>query len=140
MVVRVAAPVDHGTTRAGHRRIVTILGGEISGGIDAVITPGGADWQLVRPDGTVEIDGRYSATTPVGELLYLRVAGVRSGPKVVLDELLHGGEPDPSTYYFRTVLIVETSAPRLAQLEHAVIVASCVRTSGEVRYSAYRVG
>jgi hypothetical protein len=54
---------DHGVTRAGHRRVVPITGGQVSGLIDAEILPGGADWQVVRPDGAVEIDTRYSART-----------------------------------------------------------------------------
>ena len=49
---------DHGTTRVGHRRVVPITGGRVTGLIDAVILPGGADWQVIRPDGTIEIDTR----------------------------------------------------------------------------------
>ena len=50
---------DHGITRAGHRRVVPVAGGRVGGLFDAEILPGGADWQVVRPDGTVEI-GRAS--------------------------------------------------------------------------------
>lgn len=39
---------DHGVTRAGHRRVVPIAGGRVSGLFDAEILPGGADWQIVR--------------------------------------------------------------------------------------------
>src|SRR5271154_4723338 len=58
---------DHGVTRAGHRRVVAVAGGRVSGLFDAEILPGGADWQIVRPDGAVEIDTRYSARTAAGE-------------------------------------------------------------------------
>jgi hypothetical protein len=54
---------DHGTTRAGHRRVVPIIGGLVSGLVDAEILAGGAGWQLIRPDGSTEIDTRYSART-----------------------------------------------------------------------------
>jgi hypothetical protein len=86
---------DHGVTRAGHRRVVPIAGGRVGGlpdgqtRFDAEILPGGADWQVVRPDGTIEIDTRYSARTPAGEHLHFRTAGVRSGPPDVV--LLPGG-------------------------------------------------
>lgn len=130
---------DYGATRAGRRRVIPILGGAITGGIEAAILPGGADWQLVRADGALEIDGRYSARTPEGALLYLQVAGVRSGPPAVLERLLAGEAVRVDEYYFRTTVRIETSAPDLASYQHAVFVASCVRDADEVRYTAYRV-
>jgi hypothetical protein len=130
---------DHGTTRAGHRRVVPILGGHVRGLFDAQILPGGADWQLVRADGAVEIDTRYSAVTPAGDFVYLRTFGVRSGPPQVLQALLRGDVVDPSQYYFRIGVHLETSAPRLAALQQSIFVASAIRDADEVRYTAYRV-
>ena len=130
---------DHGMTRAGHRRVVPIAGGRISGLFDAEILPGGADWQLVRPDGTIEIDTRYSARTPAGEYIHLRTSGVRSGPPEILEALLRGEPVAPSEYYFRIGVRLETSAPRLAVLERSIFVASAVREADRVCYTAYRV-
>ena len=43
------------------RRIVPILGGTVIGPrLTAEILPGGADWQVVRPDGTLEVVARYT--------------------------------------------------------------------------------
>ena len=130
---------DYGATRAGRRRVIPILGGTIAGGIDATVLPGGADWQLVRADGALEIDGRYSARTADGDLLYLQVSGVRSGPPEVLAALLSGEAVSPEEYYFRTTIRVETSSVTLAHLEHTLFVASCIREASVVRYTAYRV-
>ncbi len=45
---------DLGQTARGHRRIIDILGGEVHGPrLTGEILPGGADWQIVRPDGIV---------------------------------------------------------------------------------------
>lgn len=137
--VRLGPLEDHGVTRVGHRRVIPITGGAITGGITAEIVPGGADWQIVRPDGSVEIDGHYSARTPDGAHLLLHVAGVRSGPAAVLEALLRGDEVDPAEYYFRTAVTIETSAPALAWVERALFVASCIRDADAVRYTAYRV-
>lgn len=52
---------DYGVTRAGHRRVIPITGGLMSGGINGEILPGGADWQLARPDGTLETARSRSA-------------------------------------------------------------------------------
>ena len=136
---------DHGVTRAGHRRVVAIAGGRVGGlpagqtRLDAEILPGGADWQVVRPDGTIEIDTRYSARTPAGEHLHFRTAGVRSGPPDVLAALLRGEDVDPASYYFRVAVYLETSAPRLAFLERSIFIASAVRGADSVSYTAYRV-
>jgi Protein of unknown function (DUF3237) len=130
---------DHGMTRAGHRRVVPIAGGQVRGLFDAEILPGGADWQLVRPDGAVEIDTRYSARTRAGEYVHFRTSGVRSGPPEVLAALLRGERADPSEYYFRVGVHLETSAPGLAALERSIFVASAVREADRVYYTAYRV-
>jgi Protein of unknown function (DUF3237) len=130
---------DHGMTRAGHRRVVPIAGGQVSGLFDAEILPGGADWQLVRPDGAVEIDTRYSVRTSAGEFVHIRTSGVRSGPPEILEALLRGEPVDPSEYYFRVGVHLETSAPRLAILERSIFVASAIREADRVYYTAYRV-
>lgn len=130
---------DHGHTRAGHRRVIPITGGMVTGDVTAQILPGGADWQLVRPDGCLEINGLYSARTADGAHLLLRAVGVRSGEPAVLEALLRSEAVDPADYYFRTAITVETAAPALAWMERTVFVASCIRDADAVRYTAYRV-
>jgi Protein of unknown function (DUF3237) len=130
---------DHGLTRAGHRRVIPIVGGTIRGAIDAEILPSGADWQLVLPDGTIDVDTRYSARTVDGEYIHLRTRGVRSGPRSVLESILAGVDVGPTAYYFRLQVEVETADPGLAMLQRSVIVASAARTADRVIYDAYRV-
>jgi hypothetical protein len=137
--VAVGPVEDYGTTKAGRRRIVAILGGTLSEGIDAEVLPGGADWQILRDDGVLEIDTRYSARTTAGELLHLRTTGVRSGRPEVLEGLLRGDSFPPSEYYFRLVVRLETSAPRFAQLQDSILIAAAARTADRVVYDAYRV-
>ena len=138
---------DHGVTRAGHRRVIPVVGGRVipvAGGrfgglFEAEILSGGADWQLVRQDGSIEIDTRYSARTAAGEHVHFRTAGVRSGPPAILAALLRGEPVDPAAYYFRVAVYLETSAPRLAFLERSLFVASALRGADSVSYTAYRV-
>ncbi|MEU0548764.1 DUF3237 domain-containing protein [Micromonospora sp. NPDC005979] len=137
--VRLGALEDHGMTRAGHRRVVPVVGGQVTGLFEADILPGGADWQVVRPDGAIEIDTRYSARTADGGHVYLRTFGVRSGRPEVLEALLRGDAVEASEYYFRLGVRLETSVPALAVLEQSVFVASAIREADRVRYTAYRV-
>ncbi len=122
---------DHGRTRAGHRRIVPIVGGTIGGAFEGRILPGGADWQLVRTDGSIEIDGRYTGQAPDGSLVYLHAVGVRSGSPDVLEALLRGEDVDPSAYYFRTVVTIESSSR--PEFERSLSVASCLREANRLR-------
>jgi hypothetical protein len=136
----VVGPVDdYGVTRAGHRRVVAILGGRLSHGVDAEVLPGGADWQVLHDDGTLEIDTRYSARTDAGELLHIRTRGLRSGPPEVLDALLRGQAILASEYYFRVVVTLESAAPSLKGLQDSLIVAAAARSADHVVYDAYRV-
>ncbi|MQY24099.1 DUF3237 domain-containing protein [Nocardia macrotermitis] len=128
---------DHGQTRAGHRRVIPIIGGAVRGAFEGRILRGGADWQLVRPDGAIEIDGRYTAQADDGDLLYLHAVGVRSGPPEVLDALLRGDPVDPADYYFRATVTIESAAR--PEFERSLYVASYVREAHRVRYAAYRV-
>ncbi|MFE5411096.1 DUF3237 domain-containing protein [Microbacterium sp. NPDC056569] len=128
---------DHGMTRSGHRRIIPVIGGTITGSFTGTILTGGADWQTVRADGSIEIDGRYSARGDDGSLLYIRAQGVRSGDPAVLEALLRGDDVDPADYYFRAALTLECAAH--PELERAVYLASYIREANRVRYVAYRV-
>ena len=135
--VELADLEDHGRTAAGHRRVVPIVGGTVTGDFTGAILPGGADWQLVRDDGTIEIDSRYSARSDDGAFLYIRAIGLRTGPDDVLAALGRGEEVDPRSYYFRTTVWLESSArPELA---NQLFVAACARHRNEVVYTAYRV-
>lgn len=128
---------DHGMTRAGHRRVIPVIGGTITGTFEGTLLAGGADWQTVRADGSIEIDGRYTAQSDDGALLYIRAQGVRSGDSVVLEALLRGEDVDPQDYYFRAALTLECASR--PDLERSVFVASYVREAHRVRYTAYRV-
>jgi hypothetical protein len=131
---------DHLVTSAGHRRVVPILGGRITGALDAEILPGGADWQVVRPDGTIEIDSRYSARTASGDHLLLHAKGLRTGSPEILEQLGRGIDVDPSSYYFRTTVSIETAAASLAHLQRSLFLAVAQRQANAVHYRAYRVG
>ena len=139
VVVDLGPLEDHGMTRAGHRRVIPIVGGSITGAVEAEILPGGADWQVVRSDGAVEVSALYSARTTGGALILLSSTGVRSGPPDVLDALLRGERVDPSDYYFRTLIRIETAEPALTELQDVLFIASAVRTADQVTYTAYRV-
>ena len=101
--VEIGAPLSVGMTPLGERRIIPITGGRFEGEkLSGEVLAGGADWQLVRPDGTALLEARYTLRTRDGALVYVRNRGVRSGPREVLARIARGEAVDPAGYYFRT--------------------------------------
>ncbi len=125
--------VDVGLTPMGHRRVVNILGGHFEGDrLSGSVLPGGADWQWVRSDGTIDLDARYTLKTDQGELIQVTSQGLRTASPEVLAQLARGEDVDPERYYFRTVMRFETSAPSLLYLTRLLAVAYGRRTANAV--------
>ena len=137
---QVAAPVEIGQVPHGRRRIVDILGGTVEGPmLSAKVVPGGADWQLIQPDGFSELDTRYTLRTAQGQLVYVQNAGIRHAPPDVMKKLLAGEVVDPKLVYFRTVPKFETSVPELQWLARSVFVGIGERFPNEVVVRFYRL-
>ncbi len=137
---QVAEPLEIGQVPHGRRRIVAILGGTVRGpGFDARILPGGADWQLIQPDGFSELDTRYTLETAQGQRVYVQNAGIRHAPPEVMQKLLAGQVVDPKLVYFRTVPKFETAAPELQWLARSVFVGVGERSPNEVVVRFYRL-
>jgi hypothetical protein len=136
----VGAPVEIGQVPHGRRRIVPILGGTVQGPmLRAKVVPGGADWQLIQPDGFSELDTRYTLETDRGELVYVQNAGIRHAAPEVMQKLLAGEIVDPKLVYFRTVPKFETSVPELQWLARSVFVGIGERFPNEVVVRFYRL-
>jgi hypothetical protein len=131
--VAVAAPRLLGRTPAGERRIIDIVGGEVSGPkLAGRVLPGGADWQIVRDDGTAALEARYTIESADGALVYVQNFGYRHGPADVLARIARGEEVDPTLYYFRGAPVFETAAPAYGWLNRTIAVCSGVRTRDRV--------
>jgi len=121
--VELGAPLEVGRTTHGRRRIIPITGGAFEGPrLRGAVLNGGADWQIVREDGTAELDTRYSLQTDRGETIYLQNGGIRHAAPELLERLLAGDAVDPALVYFRTVPRFETSATDLQWLTRAIFV------------------
>ena len=71
--VTIGEMIDFGKSKYGERRIIPITGGTFKGpDIEGEVLPGGADWQLTRPDGDVELYARYTLKTSDGVLIQVQ--------------------------------------------------------------------
>lgn len=119
-----ADALDFGQTPVGHRRVINIVGGEFAGErLRGRVLPGGADWQIIRPDGVAVLDARYTLQTDDGAFVQVTSQGLRRGPAEVMARLARGEDVDPTLYYFRTVMRFETGAPQYAFLNTILAVA-----------------
>lgn len=126
--VNVGTPVDIGDAPTGRRRIISIDGGTFDGpDVRGTVAAGGADWQIVRRDGVIELEARYTIQTDAGELIYVRNSGIRHAPAEIMQRLAAGEDVDPSLVYFRTVPTFETASPRLRSLTRAIHVGTAER-------------
>lgn len=123
------------------RRYVPLTGGTFVGrdGLRGVVTPGGADWQRVGPDGSVELDARYALRTDDGMAIEVRSTGARRATPEVLRRLASGDEVDPAAYYFRTHIRLHTSAPALAHLDGLIGISTGRRDRDVVHIHVHEV-
>ena len=113
-VVDIAPAEPLGDAPGGERFIVPILGGRFEGAVDGAtlrghVLPGGADRQLLRPDGVKELDALYEMRTDDGIVLTVR-------NRVLIDA------PPGGARYAVSQLRVIAPAGRLAMLNRRVFV------------------
>jgi len=117
---------------------VAIDGGSFEGpSLRGEVLAGGADWQIARPDGVLDLDARYALREQGGGLVRVLSQGYRHGPPEVLAALARGEEVEPARYFFRTVMRFETGAPELAWLNKTIAIGSAERRARKVLIAAY---
>jgi hypothetical protein len=109
--VTIGGLLNFGKSKYGERRIIPITGGTFKGSnIEGEVLPGGADWQLTRPDGDVELYARYTLRTNDGALIQVQ--------NRVLMHMSKDGKTPP---YTRSVIDFEApSESPHAWLNHAI--------------------
>ena len=100
--VRVSKPIDTGAAMDIRRRMIPISGGSVAGPrLAGRVLPGGADWQVIAPDGTADLVARYIIEAADGTLITVVNRGLRRAPPEVLARLAAGENVDPMLIYFR---------------------------------------
>lgn len=141
LVVRVAEPVVIGETPGGIRRVIAIRSGEVRGPrMNGKVLPGGADFQLIRPDGVTELHARYVIELEQGGLVYVENSGIRHGPPEAMERLNRGQHVDPRLIYFRTMPRFETASPDYQWLTRRLFVGVGARFPDRVELSVFEVG
>jgi hypothetical protein len=132
--------LDLGPAPFGHRRVVNLLGGTVSGAkLNGRVLPGGADWQIMAAGGALDIHARYTIESDAGALIQVDSRGVRHGPPDVLARLGRGEDVDPSLYYFRTAMRFETAHPTTDWMNRTLALAKGAREKNAVKLDVFEV-
>ena len=136
--IEVGTIQEVGVTAKGIRKMIPILGGTFTGSeMEGVILPGGADWQLVRPDGVAEIEAHYTMKTSDGVTIYIVNKGYRHGPPEVMEKLAKGFEVPSDQYYFRSTPTFEVEQGKYDWLTKSIFIGTGERRQDHVLFQFY---
>ncbi|MFI7243466.1 DUF3237 domain-containing protein [Streptomyces qinglanensis] len=143
LVVDLDPSLSVGRGLYGRRVVFGAAGGTFHGPrLHGEVLPGGGDWALFGPDGTMTLDVRLTLRTHDGALLHMSYGGRLVTPPAVREAL---GDPagrhrvDPGDYYFRTNPLFETGAEGYAWLNGTVGIGSGRFVDGGVAYRVSEV-
>ena len=136
---RIGDVVTAGETGIGVRRIIPIIGGEVTGAITGKVLPFGADFQTIRPNELIDLEAKYAFETDDGATVYVENKGLRFGPIDLLQKLKRGEPVDPKLIYFRTVPKFETGAPNYRWLMENLFIGSAARHADRVVIDVHQV-
>ncbi len=134
-------PLVIGQGPEGLRRFVPITGGTFAGPLlKGKVVPGSGDWQVVRADGVLFADARYTLEAESGTRFSVQNRGIRHAPPDIMEKLTKG-EPVPAdSYYFRTSALREAPLDsELAHLNRTLFVATAEREPNTAIIHFHRV-
>lgn len=147
LTVFVGSPVEAGEVTGlksrGQRRIIPITGGEVSGRLNGVVLPGGADFQLVIGDTLAELDARYmlQLVDPdwAGAHVYVHNRALRRGSPEDIARLVRGEPVNPAAIYFRCAPTFEVSHPALNWMTESLFIGTGARFPDRVEMRFFQV-
>jgi hypothetical protein len=138
IVVDLAPRLAFGDGPIGARVLFGAAGGSFSGSrLRGTVLPGGGDWAVFRPDGTMVLDVRLTLRTHDDALLHMTYGGRWTTPPELRKDMADPAKRyhvDPACYYFRTNPLFETGAPQYAWLNDVVCVGQGYLVPGGIAY------
>ncbi len=101
-----------GAIPAGTARVIPITGGTFEGkGMRGKVIPGGADWQITRPDGVTELRAHYGLETHDGKIIQVRNHCLSRTTPRLLRSTLTFEAPAPHDWMNKAVFVGTLNAP-----------------------------
>jgi Protein of unknown function (DUF3237) len=135
--------LDFGRGPLGQRVLFGAAGGSFAGArLRGDVLPGGGDWALFRPDGSMALDVRLTLRTHDDALIHLTYGGRWVTPPELQAEMADANrrdQIDPASYYFRTNPLFETGDERYAWLNDIVGIGVGYLIRGGIAYAVFEV-
>lgn len=143
MVVDLTPRLEIGDGPVGRRTVFGSAGGTFHGPqLRGEVLPGGGDWALFRPGGTMALDVRLTLRTHDDALVHMTYGGRWVTPpelRAAVADAAARYHVHPSHYYFRTNPLFETGANQYAWLNDLVCVGSGYLVEGGIAYKVAQV-
>lgn len=134
------APRSAGASPRGERLHIPITGGRVSGPrLSGQVLPGGSDWPVIAPDGTSQVEARYSIEADDGTLIYVVNKGLRVSSDAVRARLRAGESVDPSKFYMRAAPVFDAPTGPHRWLTERLFVSSIAPMGRAIRIDVYEV-
>ncbi|HEY5209308.1 MAG TPA: DUF3237 domain-containing protein [Stellaceae bacterium] len=138
--VTIAPTVDMGETPRGRQRMIPITGGVVEGpNFRGTVLAGGADWQILRPDGATELTAQYVIRAEDGTQIAVINRALRHAPPEINARLLANEKVDPDLVYFRGSPTFASAAPTHDWLNRSVFICTGERWPDGVLLHFFRV-
>lgn len=138
--VTIAPTVDMGETPHGRQRMIPITGGTVEGpNFKAEVLAGGADWQILRPDGVSELTAQYVLRTEDGAQIAVINRAMRHAPPEINARLLANEKVDPKLVYFVGSPSFASASPKHDWLNKSIFVCTGERWPDGVKINFFRV-
>ncbi|OJW70258.1 MAG: hypothetical protein BGO57_10510 [Sphingomonadales bacterium 63-6] len=140
LTVELTRPHEMGECPGGVRRVIPIVGGSADGPlVRGRILDVGADWQTVLAGGIADLDARYAIETHDGAVIEVVSQGVRHASPEVAARMAAGEKVDPSEYYMRTFIRLESGHAAYDWVNRSLFLAMGGKVGATVRLAIYRV-
>ncbi len=137
--VTIAPTVEMGETPRGRQRMIPITGGVVDGpNFKGEVLPGGADWQVIRPDGVAELTAQYVIRADDANIAVINRA-LRHAPPEVNARLLANEKVDPDLVYFRGSPTFASPSAKHGWLNKSIFVCTGERGPDGVKINFFRV-
>lgn len=103
-----------GPVPGGTARVIPITGGTVEGRIKGKVIPGGADWQLTRPDGVTELRAHYGLQADDGAVIQVNnhcLITAREGGRLIRSVLTLEAPTGPYDWLNKHVFVGTLNAP-----------------------------
>ena len=136
----IGVPLTGGAGRLGQRRIIPITGGTVRGPrLNGRVLPGGADYELIRPDGNSRLEAHYGIEAEDGTPIYIVNRGLYVAPASVTARLDAGEDVPPAEYYLRAAPVFDAPAGPHGWLSDHLFVSTCRFTPEAVTIRVFLV-